>query len=254
MAGEATLGDFLGDAKTIFTTTGNLGEKFSNTKRYRLLGGSYGETIGKDDNDKSIEARYDDGDIVESAHDLTKKFVGKFDEVGVEESSAPKENVPACIHVHDAEALCRALLDVVEAIKNPPNDSAAVALQLKQTAGIVKEILHRAQEGWTFAAYPEFATRLTSVSQDGLKAVGQVDPFAFPVDDSGPKEANPKRRGRPKANYETIRHETTIATDWNQAKENGVHKADFVKEKEWTLKEFNKLLDRVSKRNSRSDK
>lgn len=63
-----------------------------------------------------------------------------------------------------------------------------------------------------------------------------------------------RRRGRPKANYETVAREATLAEDWEQAKQTGTHKVEFARDRGMTQKEFDQLLNRVAKRKSRSDK
>jgi len=62
-----------------------------------------------------------------------------------------------------------------------------------------------------------------------------------------------KRRGRKKATYATVKREEKLAADWQQARESGTSKAVFAKDNEMNLKEFEKLLNRVRKRKTRSD-
>jgi hypothetical protein len=59
-----------------------------------------------------------------------------------------------------------------------------------------------------------------------------------------------KRRGRKKADYETIRKEAALNADWQRAREAGIRKIEFARDKSMTVKDLDKLLDRVGKRNS----
>jgi hypothetical protein len=63
-----------------------------------------------------------------------------------------------------------------------------------------------------------------------------------------------KPRGRPTADTETIEREAKLVAEWKQASETGIAKLDFTDEKGMKVKEFDKLLDRVRKRETRSDK
>ncbi|WP_146373779.1 hypothetical protein [Symmachiella macrocystis] len=65
--------------------------------------------------------------------------------------------------------------------------------------------------------------------------------------------SRPKRRGRKKANGETVKQEAKLAADWVSARDAGTYKSDFAKEAGMTQKSFDTLLDRVAKRKSRSD-
>lgn len=69
-----------------------------------------------------------------------------------------------------------------------------------------------------------------------------------------PTTTNRKHRGRPKADYETIQRETKLVATWQRARDSGDYKADFAKDKGMNLKVFNRLLNRVARRKSRSDK
>jgi hypothetical protein len=69
-----------------------------------------------------------------------------------------------------------------------------------------------------------------------------------------PLPTKPKRRGRPKADDDTIKRESKLAEAWKRAREAGVYKPDFAKEQKMTLVKFGKLLGRVAARKSRSDK
>lgn len=63
-----------------------------------------------------------------------------------------------------------------------------------------------------------------------------------------------KRRGQKTADYETQQSEARLSTAWVNARDAGMSKADFAKDKGLSLKEFDKLFDRVAARNRRCDK
>lgn len=67
------------------------------------------------------------------------------------------------------------------------------------------------------------------------------------------KPTTAKRRGRPKANYDTEQREAQFAADWKRAKEAGTYKIGFAKQHGLTVKQLDALLDRVSKRNRASE-
>jgi len=69
-----------------------------------------------------------------------------------------------------------------------------------------------------------------------------------------PKQKKSKRRGRRKADDETVEREAEITEAWAKAKRSGVYKPDFARDKKISLKDFNNLLARVSRRNSRANK
>ena len=72
------------------------------------------------------------------------------------------------------------------------------------------------------------------------------------ADSRGP-QAKPNRRGRKKADYETVQREAELTGEWERARDSGVYKADFAKDKGMTLKDFDRLLDRVDKRKKASE-
>lgn len=61
------------------------------------------------------------------------------------------------------------------------------------------------------------------------------------------------RRGRPKADYETIQREAQVAADWERAREAGTYKGDFAKQCGMKVSQLDKLLARVRKRKSRAE-
>ncbi|MSR59848.1 MAG: hypothetical protein EXS05_19790 [Planctomycetaceae bacterium] len=86
------------------------------------------------------------------------------------------------------DQLCDAVLELRDAMQQPPDGFAIVAGQLRETARVCKLIraLTLKPESRTFADHLEFYPELNSVGEDGLRAVEQViksrrpdDPFAF---------------------------------------------------------------------------
>lgn len=65
-------------------------------------------------------------------------------------------------------------------------------------------------------------------------------------------ENRPRKRGRPKADYATVRREAKLASDWQRAKAS-VLKAEFARQHGMTLRDFQTLLSRVNKRKTRAD-
>jgi hypothetical protein len=91
-------------------------------------------------------------------------------------------------HTADFDEFCAALLDLRDAIQNPPEGFGPVAKPLLEASRIAKGIRDAMQrpEGRTWAAYLKFFPHLNSVCQDGWRAVKEVtkarrldDPFAF---------------------------------------------------------------------------
>jgi len=69
-----------------------------------------------------------------------------------------------------------------------------------------------------------------------------------------PPKNKRSRSGRPKADDQTIKREAKLAAEWNQARESGTSKIDFVKDRGLKLKDFETTLSRVRKRKTRADK
>jgi hypothetical protein len=65
--------------------------------------------------------------------------------------------------------------------------------------------------------------------------------------------AKRKRRGRKKADYETVQKEAELAADWERARDAGIYKPDFAKDKNMTVRQLDALLDRVAKRKRPSE-
>lgn len=69
---------------------------------------------------------------------------------------------------------------------------------------------------------------------------------------SNSKQPEKKPRGRRRPDDKTIQHEAEIADRWARARDSGVYKADFAKHEGFgSLKEFDRLLDRVARRKKR---
>ncbi len=100
-------------------------------------------------------------------------------------------------HATAFDEFCAALLDLRDAMQNPPDGFAPVAKPLLEAARIAKGIRVAMQrpDGRTWAAHLEFFPHLNSVYEDGWRAIKEVtktrrpdDPFAF-VDE--PAASNP---------------------------------------------------------------
>lgn len=77
---------------------------------------------------------------------------------------------------------------------------------------------------------------------------------AIPAEQAGSATAVKAKRGRKKADYDTVQREEQLATEWKRARDAGVYKPDFARQKGMSATEFDALLDRVAKRKARSDK
>jgi hypothetical protein len=65
--------------------------------------------------------------------------------------------------------------------------------------------------------------------------------------------ATRKRRGRKKADYGTVQKEAKLAAEWVRARAAGILKSAFAKDNGMNQKQLDALLDRVAKRNRRSE-
>ncbi len=83
-------------------------------------------------------------------------------------------------------------------------------------------------------------------------AGGPVVPLPPTMTADGGGTPRPKR-GRRKADYETIQREAKMAAEWNQARDAGVYKGDFAKDRGTTISDLDNLLDRVRARNRASE-
>jgi len=116
---------------------------------------------------------------------------GKLGRAFHEEHQAQRGQVDAASwdrHKPAFDEFCAALLDLRDAMQNPPDGFAPVAKPLLEAARIAKSIREAMQrpDGRTWAAYLEFFPHLNSVCDDGWQAVKEVtkarrldDPFAF---------------------------------------------------------------------------
>ena len=76
-------------------------------------------------------------------------------------------------------------------------------------------------------------------------------PFCFePV--SAVEDAPKKRRGAPRRSYEKIQIDVAEKAEWILAKESGISKAVFVKDKDRTVEELDRVLDREYQRNKKT--
>src|SRR5262249_49151647 len=83
---------------------------------------------------------------------------------------------------------CEVVLNLRDAMQNPPDGFAPVAQALLKAAKVAKQIRDAMQtgDGRTWAAYLDFFPELNSVAETGLEAIRDVtkarrldDPFAF---------------------------------------------------------------------------
>ncbi len=101
-------------------------------------------------------------------------------------------------------------------------------------------------------ALDAIASRLTD--PDKSDAIADADRAAYrPGEESAGTKTKRKRRGRKKADYETVQREAKLTADWEQARESGVYKADFAKQKDLKVNDLDALLDRVAKRKRASE-
>ncbi len=84
---------------------------------------------------------------------------------------------------------------------------------------------------------------------------GWVEKQRAEVESAKTVDAKPNRKpaGRKKADYETVQREAKIKDKWDQAREASVYKPDFAKGIGMDVKQFDKLLGRVARRESRSE-
>ena len=68
-----------------------------------------------------------------------------------------------------------------------------------------------------------------------------------------PAVAATKKRGRKKADYETVQREAQLAADWEQARDAGTYKGDFTRDRGMEVPDLDRLLDRVAARKKPSE-
>ncbi len=109
--------------------------------------------------------------------------------------------------------------------------------------GMMKTPSYGSSDGFSVIATEDWLQCMRAIVATADLMAGRTDP-----------RTKPKRRGRPKADDETVQREARVAADWERARDTGTAKVDFAKGMRMKLKDFNALLDRVQKRESRSDK
>jgi hypothetical protein len=106
------------------------------------------------------------------------------------------------------------------------------------------ETHHQSRERWLRKSTGDI---LDTIETELRRVSGSVAPHAKR------KQQTPKRPGRPKADYETVQRENTLAEDWSRARASGAYKPDFAKSKGMTTTNFKRLLDRVAARKREKD-
>lgn len=90
--------------------------------------------------------------------------------------------------------------------------------------------------------------RTASMKIDSADDLSLIETANILGAESGTEATKPRRRGRKKAGHQAVQQEAQVAAEWEQARNERTSKADFAKDREYSLKEFNRLLDRVRKR------
>jgi hypothetical protein len=85
-------------------------------------------------------------------------------------------------------------------------------------------------------------------SPDWLQMMAALRARAERIGAAGNGKGKRAPRGRKKADYKTIQREDKLAAAWVRARQTGEFKTEFARSKKYTLKNFDKLLDRVAKR------
>jgi imidazolonepropionase-like amidohydrolase len=67
-----------------------------------------------------------------------------------------------------------------------------------------------------------------------------------------PATKRKKKLGRPRCSEAQRQQEERLVNDWEKARERGVAKKDFTKDRGMTVKELDRAVDRVKKRGKRS--
>jgi hypothetical protein len=109
------------------------------------------------------------------------------------------------------------------------------------------------------ANLPRFLREMRTVTNACMLVLEKRKREAKTYHGSAPNEQSrekPKRRGRKNADYPTIEREAKLKREWEQARDHGipgVSKARFAEDKNMTLADFDRLLDRVAKREKYSE-
>ena len=111
---------------------------------------------------------------------------------------------------------------------------------------------YRSSAGFSVVATDDWLQSMRGILAIAARSPVKPDSRAT-TDGAAESDAKKKQRGRPNANYETVQREAELAADWQLTKESKGYKSDFANDNDMTVKEFNKLLDRVSARERRSD-
>jgi hypothetical protein len=97
------------------------------------------------------------------------------------------------------------------------------------------------------------AENIKSGEGDLKERLPKAEPLTDATQAPAPTTNGLRRRGRRKADYETAQREAQLAADWERAREAGVYKGDFAKERGTTIAKLDALLDRVAKRKRTSE-
>jgi CDGSH-type Zn-finger protein len=93
-----------------------------------------------------------------------------------------------------------------------------------------------------------FLNSIEAIDRCGLT---EDKPFCF-ESVSAVEDAPKKRRGAPRRSYEKIQIDVAEKAEWILAKESGISKAVFVKDKDRTVEELDRVLDREYQRNKKT--
>jgi CDGSH-type Zn-finger protein len=94
-----------------------------------------------------------------------------------------------------------------------------------------------------------FLNSIEAIDRCGLT---EDKPFCF-ESVSVVEDASKKPPGRPKSSYEVIQKEAALKEKWIRAKASGIRKVVFAKDNGYSLKEFDDLLQRVYRRNKKTN-
>lgn len=118
---------------------------------------------------------------------------------------------------------------------------------LSRLRGEPKDAAERSQHRDAMRTAAEYVLTILTTCLASGGAVADV----APTDARGVAER--KRRGRKKADYETVQKEAALAAEWERARDAGIYKPDFAKDKNMTARQLDALLDRVAKRKRASE-
>lgn len=155
-------------------------------------------------------------------------------------SSIPLFYLPSCkltyaAGLSAAEALC--------GDPSPPQYWLFPTVEWKQAIEVMRRTEARRVES-LYTVFP--SDQDPTANADAPAAAGGVTPTST-------KPTHIRRRGRRKADFDTIQREAQIADEWEQAREAHILKADFAVAKGMQVKVLDALLDRVDKRKRASE-